>query len=97
MELCHVLPESAWNDLDYDPPELRRDGFLHCCTPEQLDFVLRRHFAGLTDLLVLTFESTAVSGEIRWVHSEPDQRPFPHLYGPIARTAICPVSARRAP
>lgn len=89
MELCHVVREAAWGEADpYAPPELARDGFLHCCTPGQLDFVLVRHFAGVTDLLVVAFETDAVPAELRWVNSEPDQPPFPHLYGPIPRAAV---------
>ena len=87
MELNHVLTEAAWHAAqqagEYAPPELRRDGFLHCCTPGQRDFVLRRHFAGVPGLLILSFDARDVPGIVRWVKTEPDQDPFPHLYGPI--------------
>jgi uncharacterized protein (DUF952 family) len=92
MELHHVLTATAWDAAraagGHAPPELARDGFLHCCTPAQLGFVLTRHFAGVTDLLVLTFETDEVPAELRWVESEPDQAPFPHLYGPIPCEAV---------
>jgi uncharacterized protein (DUF952 family) len=92
MELHHVVRRAAWEAAvaagEYAPPELAREGFLHCCTPEQLAFVLGRHFAGVTDLLVVTFETDVVAGEVRWVKSEPDQAPFPHLYGPIPMAAV---------
>jgi uncharacterized protein (DUF952 family) len=92
MELNHVLTEATWHAAVqtgvYAPPELHRDGFLHCCTPAQLDFVLRRHFDGLPDLLVLTFEAQDVTAPLQWVKSEPDQDPFPHLYGAIPCSAV---------
>jgi uncharacterized protein (DUF952 family) len=92
MKLHHVLTQSEWTAALpaglYAPPELARDGFLHCCTAAQLGFVLTRHFAGATDLLVLTFETDEVPGELRWEQSEPDQDPFPHLYGPIPCSAV---------
>ncbi len=92
MELCHVLTQTAWavarKNGQHAPPELDRDGFLHCCTAVQLDFVLGRHFNGARDLVVLVFETGAVSGTLRWVGSEPDQPPFPHLYGPIPCAAV---------
>ena len=92
MELHHVLTTAAWAAAQhaglYAPPELARDGFLHCCAPEQIDFVLARHFAGAVDLLVLTFETDEVPAALRWVKSEPDQDPFPHLYGPIPLAAV---------
>ncbi len=95
MELHHVLTQAAWNAALpsglYEPPELARDGFLHCCTPEQLAFVLERHFAGATGLAVIAFETDSVTAELRWVESEPGQPAFPHLYGPIPLTAVLEV------
>jgi uncharacterized protein (DUF952 family) len=92
MELHHVLGAAAWEAArlagSYAPPELARDGFLHCCTPAQLAFVLGRHFSGATDLVVLTFEANDVAARVVWVKSEPDQQPFPHLYGAIPCDAV---------
>ena len=92
MELHHVLTEAAWavarRDGVHAPPELAKHGFLHCCTPAQLDFVLRRHFAGVSGLLVLSFEADDVAAPVRWVKSEPDQEPFPHLFGPLPVAAV---------
>jgi uncharacterized protein (DUF952 family) len=45
--------------------------------------VLQRHFADVSNLLVLSFEAEDVANPVQWVKSEPDQDPFPHLYGPI--------------
>lgn len=92
-ELHHVLTEAAWDAAlklgQHAPAELDRDGFLHCCTPQQLDFVLARHFAGATGLLVLTFYTADLPpAALRWVKSEPDQDPFPHLYAPIPCQAV---------
>ena len=94
MLLHHVLTETAWAEAlrtgRYAPPELARDGFLHCCTEAQRAFVLARHFQGAINLLVLTFESGETGASVQWVKSEPDQDPFPHLHGAI------PVAAVRA-
>jgi uncharacterized protein (DUF952 family) len=98
MELNHVLTRSAWEAAcrtgRHAPPELARDGFLHCCTPAQLAFVLERHFAGATDLVVLTFDATEVNAPVRWVVSEPDQSAFPHLYGPIPCESVLAADPR---
>lgn len=97
MDLHHVLSAEAWDIAqatgEHAPPELTRDGFLHCCTPAQLDFVLRRHFAGATELVLLTFEADEVPTRLVWESSEPDQAPFPHLYGPIPCRAIRQATA----
>jgi uncharacterized protein (DUF952 family) len=92
MELLHVVRKDVWDAAvaagEYAPAELQREGFLHCCTAEQLAFVLGRHFVGVTDLLIVSFETDRTPSEVRWVKSEPDQAPFPHLYGPIPMAAI---------
>jgi uncharacterized protein (DUF952 family) len=96
VELYHVVTQAAWAAAAglevYAPPSLSADGFLHCCTPAQLGFVLARHFAGATGLLILTFDTQDVPSEVRWVTSEPDQDPFPHLFGPIPRRAISRIA-----
>jgi uncharacterized protein (DUF952 family) len=88
----HILTEAAWAGAKesgiYAPPALDRDGFLHCCTPAQLSFVLARHFPGATGLVVLAFEADETGVPLRWVKSEPDQDPFPHLYGAIPVAAV---------
>jgi uncharacterized protein (DUF952 family) len=87
MELHHIMRAEAWEAAqaagEHAPPELHGDGFLHCCTAAQLDFVLQRHFADATDLVILTFEPDDIQADLVWEKSEPDQDPFPHLYGAL--------------
>ena len=78
--LCHVTDAAA---LAAAHGRLRGAPFLHCCTQAQLPFVLAQHFAGRTGLLVLRFDPAAVEGRIEWERSEPDQEPFPHLFGAL--------------
>ena len=95
--LFHVLDAGAWEAAQaagqHAPPELSRDGFLHCCTRAQLGFVARRHFAGRTGMLALRFRPEACAAPPEWVRSEPDQDPFPHLHGPIPLAAVVEVAA----
>ena len=88
--LCHVTTPEA---LAAAHGRLRGEPFLHCCTQAQLPFVLARHFAGRTGLLVLRFDPAAVEGHIEWERSEPDQEPFPHLFGalPLAGVEASPA------
>jgi uncharacterized protein (DUF952 family) len=78
--LCHVLDAAALADAG---DRLVGEPFLHCCTEAQLAFVLARHFAGRSGLVVLRFDPASMPARIAWVRSEPDQDPFPHLYGPL--------------
>ena len=74
--LCHVTNAAA-----LEGGRLQGKPFLHCCTEAQLPFVLQRHFAGRSGLLVVRFGPESVEGRIEWEQSEPDQAPFPHLFG----------------
>lgn len=90
--VCHVATAADWAEArargTYAPPALARDGFLHCCTEAQLGFVLARHFAGRTGLVLLRFDPARTGADLRWERSEPDQEPFPHLYGPLPLNAV---------
>jgi uncharacterized protein (DUF952 family) len=98
MELKHVVTKAAWEAAcrtgRHAPAELARDGFLHCCTPAQLEFVLGRHFTGASDLMILTFDASEVRAPVRWVVSEPGQSAFPHLYGAIPVDAVLSAEPR---
>ncbi len=83
--LCHVTTPAtvaAANGV------LRGTPFLHCCTEAQLAFVLARHFPGRTGLLLIRFDPATVQGRIEWERSEPDQDPFPHLYGAMPLATV---------
>ena len=86
MTLLHVTTQAGW-------AQLIRDGawpaapFWHLCTAEQLPFVLARHFAGQSGLVVLHLDSAQL-GDVRWEASESGMDPFPHLYAPLPATAV---------
>lgn len=82
--LLHVTTAAAWAAGPPSPPQ---DGFLHLCTPAQLAFVLDRHFAGQSGLVVLHMDAASLA-DVRWEASEPGMDPFPHLYGPLPEGAI---------
>ncbi len=82
MNFCHVITAAAWmaaqSDGEIAPGA---EGFLHCCTPAQLEFVLSRHFSDTTGLVILRF--TPPGEDVRWVQSEPGLAPFPHLHAAL--------------
>ncbi len=84
MTLLHVITAEAWAA---GPPATPEGGFLHLCTPAQLPFVLARHFAGQSGLVVLHVDPAALE-DVRWEVSEAGMDPFPHLHGPLPSGAI---------
>lgn len=106
-QVLHVTTGSAWwAAVDGDgllrPPSLELEGFVHCCTDDQLDGVLRRFWPDRTDAVVLRLEVSALpADQLRWeAPAHPDGSPateeeaghrFPHLYGPVPTAAVVSV------
>lgn len=61
----------------------QRDGFIHLSTKSQVSTTLQRHFAGQSDLLLISFEAAALGPALRFETSRGGQA-FPHLYGELA-------------
>ena len=55
------------------------DGYIHMSTQEQLAETARRHFAGRSDLLLLSVDLSRFDDELVWEPSRGGDL-FPHLY-----------------
>jgi uncharacterized protein (DUF952 family) len=60
-----------------------RDGFIHLSTATQVDETLRRHFAGQTDLLLISVDPAALGPALVLEVSRGGEL-FPHLYGELS-------------
>ncbi len=69
------------NELD------ARDGYVHLSTREQLPETLRLHFPGQQDLVILAVRTHSLGAMLKWEPSRGGDL-FPHLYGPLAFTAV---------
>ena len=68
------------------------DGYIHMSTEAQLAETARRHFAGRSDLLLLTVDLSRFGDELIWEPSRGGAL-FPHLYAPLP---VAAVTASRA-
>lgn len=64
-----------------------RDGFIHFSTAKQAAETAAKHYAGLTDLLLLYIRDTALTAPLKWETSRNDDL-FPHLYGALPVSAV---------
>lgn len=76
--VVHVTTPEDWAEVKR-VGGLQQAPFMHLCTDAQLPFVLAKHFAGRTGLLLVRLDPAGL--DIRWEHSESGMEPFPHLYG----------------
>src|ERR1700743_232965 len=65
----------------------KKDGFIHLSTSAQLSVTLTKHFAHLDNLTLVSIESDALSGALRWEPSSNGDS-YPHLYGDLTLTAV---------
>lgn len=69
---------------------LEEEGFIHCCDPAQLDFVLTTFYAEVQhDLLLLTIDPELLESRlVREVGNPETSETFPHIYGPLNPSAV---------
>ncbi|KQW82562.1 DUF952 domain-containing protein [Brevundimonas sp. Root1279] len=58
------------------------DGYIHMSTSAQLAETARRHYAGRSDLVLVTVDCTWLSETLKWEASRGGDL-FPHLYAPL--------------
>jgi uncharacterized protein (DUF952 family) len=100
-ETFHLVPEAIWTATDpatpYEAASLAGEGFIHCTDGatalcETFD---RYYAADPRPFLALTLDLDAL--DVLWRYDVAGS-PYPHIYGPIARSAILAVSrVGRAP
>ena len=62
------------------------DGYIHLSGADQLAETARRHYAGRTDLMLVTVDLPPLGDDLKWEASRGGAL-FPHLYAPLRITA----------
>jgi uncharacterized protein (DUF952 family) len=94
-ETFHLVPEASWATADpataYEAASLATEGFIHCTdgVPALGETFDRYYAADPGPFLALALDLDAL--DVRWRYDVPDS-PYPHIYGPIARSAVRAVS-----
>ena len=68
----------------------RRDGFIHFSTGAQVAETAAKHFAGQSDLLLVSVDATRLDNRLKWEPSRGGVL-FPHLYGDLDVAAVTRV------
>ena len=88
MLIYKIIPRSLWRAAErrgfFEGAAIDlADGYIHFSTAAQLRETAAKHFAGQTDLVVLTVDSELCESDLRWEPSRGGDL-FPHLYAPLA-------------
>jgi uncharacterized protein (DUF952 family) len=87
VTLYKIVPKQLWlaampaGSFNGSPIDIA-DGFIHFSTASQVHETARRHFAGVTDLLIVAVPADALGGALEWEPSRGGDL-FPHLYGSL--------------
>ncbi len=96
MIIYHITPLNTWREAlefgSYSADSLEKDGFIHCCTKDQTDEILKTWFQGESDLVLLEIDQTLLSAEVKYEDSHGSGELFPHIYGPLNLDAVMRVT-----
>jgi uncharacterized protein (DUF952 family) len=91
-----ICPQTLWREaekvshFDGAPVDLA-DGYIHFSTAAQVRETAARHFAGVSDLLLIAVDPEAPGQDLRWEASRGGAL-FPHLYGRLPLSAVRAVA-----
>lgn len=90
-KIFHLVPSQRWEKAlvegRYRPESLKREGFIHCSTWEQLLESAELHFKDEKELEVLYLIEKQVKKHLVWEKGRNDMD-FPHLYAEFPFEAV---------
>ena len=72
----------------YHTTSLDTEGFIHCCTEEQLGGVIQRYYADAHELVLLSIDAAALEADLVFENTVGGDELFPHVYGEISQQAV---------
>lgn len=87
-----LVPAASWQQAEVlgrfvgSPVDLA-DGYIHFSTAAQVAETAEKHFAGVTDLLLVQVATAEVEAALRWEPSRGGAL-FPHVYGDLPLSAV---------
>ena len=93
MLIFHIVKERIWkeilNNKVHDDILLKRDGFIHCCTFDQLLEVANDNLKNINEnLIVLCINTYYLESKVKWEKNDKNNKIFPHVYGLINSESI---------
>lgn len=95
MILVHAVKKKEWYNIPkmskfYWNKSLNKDGFIHCCSIENIAEVANSNFADVKDdMLLLCIDTSLLKSQIKWERPKNNSgMSFPHIYGKINKNSI---------
>ncbi|WP_281278821.1 DUF952 domain-containing protein [Paenibacillus kobensis] len=91
MTIFHFITIEEWSkaqlDSLYTPHSLETDGFIHCCTSDQLDGMAKR-LSNAGNNLLLEIDEDLVEPQVIYEDLYGLNQLFPHIYGALNLNSI---------
>lgn len=92
--IYHIAIYSDWEGQKYNtafkPPSYEEEGFIHCCSRDQLNGVIERYYPNSDNLILLHIDDSRLNVPVKYEKSTNDEL-FPHVFGPINKESIIRV------
>jgi uncharacterized protein (DUF952 family) len=89
--IYHIATKQEWFQNLQLPAishkSLALEGFIHCCFEEQIDFIIDTYFKKEKEVFIIGIKQSQLDYEVK-VEASSNGQSFPHIYGPINRSAI---------
>jgi uncharacterized protein (DUF952 family) len=91
----HLATPADWEkdpEQPYRPGSLASEGFIHCSHAHQVAWAANKFYAAPPELLVLHIDAARLSVPLRDEPGGPGGELFPHIHGPLDRSAVVAVT-----
>jgi uncharacterized protein (DUF952 family) len=89
--IYHIATKAEWfKNLQlpyYTHHSLEKEGFIHCCYDNQIDFIIDHYFKHEKEVFIIGLKTSMLDVLVKEEASSNGQS-FPHIYGTINRSAI---------
>jgi uncharacterized protein (DUF952 family) len=92
--IYHIVARAVWEQSapgPYRAASLTTEGFIHCSYRDQVARIANLFYRDHTDLVALTIDPAKLTSPLR--PEEVGGERFPHVHGPIDRSAVVAVQA----
>lgn len=97
MQIYHIVLPEKWAEFEgqdfYKADSLETEGFIHCSFSEQIDGVLERYYSDAERVFILEVDPEKLTSKLVNEPSTNDEI-YPHIYGPINKSAIVGTEER---
>jgi uncharacterized protein (DUF952 family) len=91
--IYHIATQDDWarSSDSYKPARFDKDGFIHCSDAGQVIRISNQLFRGQKGLVLLEVDPTRLCVKTVYENLEGGNELFPHVYGPIKKSAVVRV------